>query len=89
MNGRFVGDMTSPDQTKSELLSGVTASPFFSTNEKIETLYLATVSRFPTDAERKKLTAYVEKGGPTGDSTRALADIYWALLNSSEFAFNH
>jgi hypothetical protein len=32
---------------------------------------------------------YVDKGGPSGDSRKALADVYWALLNSSEFILNH
>ena len=36
-----------------------------------------------------KLVAYVEKGGPSGDPGLALADVFWALLNSSEFVFNH
>jgi hypothetical protein len=89
MNGKFIGDLTSLDQGKSELLVGVIASPFFDTRQKIETLYLATVSRYPREAELQKLIAYVEKGGPSGDSNKAMTDVYWALLNSSEFAFNH
>jgi hypothetical protein len=31
---------------------------------------------------------YVEAGGPTGDWREALGDLFWALLNSSEFLFN-
>jgi hypothetical protein len=89
MNGKFIGDLTSLDQGKSELLVGVIASPFFDTREKIRTLYLATVSRYPREAELQKLIAYVEKGGSSGDPNKALTDVYWALLNSSEFAFNH
>jgi hypothetical protein len=28
-------------------------------------------------------------GGPSGDERRALADVFWVLLNSSEFILNH
>jgi hypothetical protein len=31
----------------------------------------------------------VDRGGPTLDPKRALADVFWALLNSPEFSFNH
>jgi hypothetical protein len=35
------------------------------------------------------MTRYVDQGGATGNSKEALADVFWALLNSGEFAFNH
>ena len=35
------------------------------------------------------MTAYVESGGPEKDPKQALADLFWALLNSTEFAVNH
>jgi len=55
----------------------------------VEELYLATLSRKPTPEESAKLVAYVNKGGPSGDRDRALADVFWVLLNSSEFLLNH
>ncbi len=52
----------------------------------IRTLYLTTLSREPVDMEMEKLLAAVpEKGG----NREALEDIFWALLNSKEFIFNH
>jgi hypothetical protein len=50
--------------------------------EAIERIYLAALSRRPTDEEKKTLTDYVNKS-----STRATAygDILWAVLNSSDF----
>jgi hypothetical protein len=89
MNGKLVSDLTSTDVRRSELLAGVLDTPFFNTEQKIETLYLAVVTRKPTPDELRRLTGYVDKGGATGDSRKALADVFWALLNSSEFAFNH
>src|SRR5262249_54339005 len=89
MNGKFIGDLTSLDEGKGESWIGVASAPFMSTADKIESLYLMAVSRPPTADELKKLTAYVTKGGPSGDPKKALADVFWALLNSSEFGFNH
>jgi hypothetical protein len=31
----------------------------------------------------------VDRGGPSGDKDKALADVFWVLLNSSEFILNH
>jgi hypothetical protein len=54
------------------------------TPEKIETLYLASLSRKPTAKEMERLARYV-----SGNGDKALADVFWALLNSSEFVLNH
>ncbi|HLW65933.1 MAG TPA: DUF1553 domain-containing protein [Gemmataceae bacterium] len=94
MNGRFIGERTSTEPGKtpddqSNLLLSLLDTPFMSTPGRIEAVYLATVGRFPRPEEMKKLTEYVEKGGPSGDKKKAFADVYWALLNSSEFGFNH
>jgi hypothetical protein len=92
MNGKVVSDATSLE--KSELLTGVLTSPFLDTTErKIETLYLATLSRRPKAKELERLVKYVETGGGGEDKEKstehALADVFWALLNSSEFCLNH
>jgi hypothetical protein len=88
MNGKFIGDLTSLDEKKNGTVAAIDA-PFFTTSQKIEALYLAVLSRKPAADELAKLTTYVDKGGPGGDSRKALADVFWALLNSSEFGFNH
>ena len=87
MNGQFISEAT--DLTRSQTLAAVTDAPFLSTREKIETLYLATLSRFPNDQERAQLTDFIEGQDSQVDSEAALADIFWALLNSSEFLLNH
>jgi hypothetical protein len=56
------------------------------TAEALSYLYLATVSRLPTEAELKRYTEYV---GKKRDTRTAYTDILWALLNSSEFRLNH
>ncbi|MEP6662582.1 MAG: adenine deaminase, partial [Verrucomicrobiota bacterium] len=39
-------------------------APFMTLQQKIETLYLATLSRLPRPEETQRLSAYVEEGGP-------------------------
>ncbi|MCS7045200.1 MAG: DUF1549 and DUF1553 domain-containing protein [Gemmataceae bacterium] len=87
MNGKFISDATS--LRTGELLAGVADFPAWSAERKLETLFLATVSRPPRAEERDRLLTYVQRGGARGDEAAALADVFWALLNSSEFLFNH
>ena len=35
------------------------------------------------------IVAYIDRGGPTLDPRKALADVFWSLLGSAEFVFNH
>ncbi|HXD89247.1 MAG TPA: DUF1549 and DUF1553 domain-containing protein [Urbifossiella sp.] len=52
----------------------------------IENLFVRCLSRPPTDAEMKKLTAAV---AANPNKQQALEDVFWAILNSREFMFNH
>lgn len=55
-------------------------------NEPVVTrLFLATVSRRPTEAELQSIDAQLRGQ----DREEVLADLLWALLNSKEFTFNH
>jgi hypothetical protein len=99
MNGKVIGDATSLE--RSELFTAVYDSPFMDTRERIETLYLATLTRKPKEKELARLIPYVENGGAYADEKpatgeekdkrykQALADVFWALLNSGEFYLNH
>ncbi len=51
----------------------------------IDELYLATLSRFPTNSENDAALAYLRKG--PGRASRA-QDLLWALINSNAFLFN-
>lgn len=55
--------------------------------EMISGLYLATLSRFPTEEEAKLAGAVFETRG-TG-KREAAADLVWALVNSPEFSCRH
>jgi hypothetical protein len=87
MNGRFIADSTSLE--RSTTLAAVADAPFLDTAGRIEALYLATLSRAPRPEETGRLVAYVNSGGPRQDQRAALADVFWALLNSPEFILNH
>jgi len=87
MNGAFVSSAT--DIAASQSLTAVIEAPFLNTPERIEALYYAALSRPPRVEELDRFRAYVDDGGPEKDSKKALADVFWALLNSNEFALNH
>lgn len=54
----------------------------------VEVAYLAVLSRRPSTAEADYFAARL--AGLDGDARRAaISDLYWALLNSTEFAWNH
>jgi len=55
-------------------------------DEIIGELFVRALSRRPSEAEKKKLLPLVSAA--PGDR-KAYEDIFWALLNSTEFAFNH
>ena len=52
----------------------------------IETLFFRCLSRPPRPEELTKLMAEVEKNP---NKQQALEDVFWAILNSREFLFNH
>jgi hypothetical protein len=82
MNGPFTEEATS--SSRSATMAAVIDSnrPLA---RRIEELYLATLSRKPRPEELKRLLDHAA----TEDSKRALRDIFWALLNSTEFILNH
>jgi hypothetical protein len=87
MNGKLVADATSVE--RSVTLAGLADAPFLDTGGKVETLFLATLSRQPRSMERERFVKYIDEGGAKKDKKQALADVLWALLNSSEFMLNH
>lgn len=87
MNGRLTADLT--DVSATPTLRAVADAPFLDMKGKVESLYLATLGRKPVGDELAALVRYADDGGADGDAKKALADIFWALLNSSEFSTNH
>ena len=54
--------------------------------ERVVELYLRTLSRMPTQSELDKLLPLFGEGT---NLEQSLGDLFWALLNSREFLFNH
>jgi hypothetical protein len=54
----------------------------------VQTLYLAALSRFPTPAECEALVAEL-RGVEPAQRRQAIEDLYWSVLTSREFLFQH
>jgi len=58
--------------------------------EIVDHLYLSALSRNPTQVEKEKLLAAIAESGEDKQVMQdTLEDVFWALLNSKEFIFNH
>jgi hypothetical protein len=87
MNNDLIISGTNPD--RSRVLGAVVASPFMTNAGRIETLFLAALGRKPRAEEAEKFLRYVERETSPARQKKALSDVFWALLNSTEFKFNH
>ncbi len=85
MNGPLLAEALAGSKT----LATVQANVKSSAARNVTELYLAVLSRRPAPDELERLRKYVESDGPARDRRAALADVFWALLNSAEFASNH
>jgi Protein of unknown function (DUF1553)/Protein of unknown function (DUF1549) len=86
MNGKFVRERIDDNP----VANAGTQIAFLAKDDSkaIEAAYLSTVNRLPTDEERTAFENVLhKKRGPS--RPRAVGDIYWALLNSTEFLWNH
>lgn len=84
LNGNMVSERLKADLNSCALLNGL------SPNDKttVEVIYLATLSRRPNAEERARFeTALENKSG--NEQKQEVLDIYWSLLNSAEFRWNH
>jgi len=82
MNGNLV-----KEHTKEDLGNSSSRVAALSPNDPkaIEIAYLTTLTRRPTPEERE----HFERRLSGHNKAQALEDLYWALLNSTEFAWNH
>ena len=86
LNGPLVARLTNP--TTGDLIAALADSPFLNDQQRVETLFLATVSRLPRDRERDQTQRVMQSKRTPEARAQALGDILWALLNSSEFVLN-
>lgn len=85
MNGRAMTEITAAGGSN---LLGAVSAPFLNDGERIDALFLSTLARQPDDNEQAMCLAALEDCKDQPERDRALSDVLWALLNSTEFAFN-
>ncbi len=51
-------------------------------------IYLACLSRYPTEAERVQLLALLPPPGEPSEA-EVVEDMFWGMMSSREFLFNH
>jgi hypothetical protein len=86
------GDTLNKKISASGGLTDMAAKWGMSNSKFVEHLYLAALSRYPTEAERTMaMKSLQEACGPDGAQSRkeALEDFAWAVLTGKEFIFNH
>ncbi len=87
LNGPLVARAS--DVQKCDLLAALKDGPFFTDDDRIEILYLSTLTRQPTEPEHKRAKAFLETRRKADSQGQELGDLLWVLLNSSEFLLNH
>lgn len=80
------GDATQGKISNGGVIKKLLAKHNKDSTEVIKELYLRCLSRSPTEKELTKLKGYF---GEDKKDEQILTDIFWALLNSKEFIFNH
>ncbi len=81
LNGSATSGKISRGKVVDELLKD-DATP----EQALDRLYIRCLSRYPTDEERAELLASIDQAS---SPKAGLEDVFWAILNSREFVFNH
>jgi hypothetical protein len=87
MNGNLVAERTKPDIVMNassriaELVKGDAAA--------IQLIYLTVVGRYPSERETQRLVERLSGADAGSERSEIISDIYWALMNSTEFSWNH
>ncbi len=84
MNGELTTRAVNAD--RGSFLNGVVMGPG-ADKDKVTTLYLASLGRYPTAKELASTSALFRSAG--ANKLLAYQDLFWALLNSNEFIVNH
>ncbi|MEQ9409533.1 MAG: DUF1549 and DUF1553 domain-containing protein [Fuerstiella sp.] len=82
MNSPEISDKVAHRHGRARQLADSSLTP----DDIIDELYLATLSRFPGEAERELMQ---EAFSASPDRRSVVEDLMWTLLNTKEFLFNH
>ncbi|MFM7055385.1 MAG: DUF1553 domain-containing protein [Planctomycetota bacterium] len=87
MNGEFINTATGPDDSRT--LRSIIEFPLMNDEERLDALFLAALSRRPTASEHERCLAMLKTAPDKTAQAVVFGDIFWVLLNSSEFLLNH
>ncbi|RMF37754.1 MAG: DUF1553 domain-containing protein [Planctomycetota bacterium] len=86
MNGKLTRE-----RTKNDLVNNAAsriAKLVGDDTQAIELAFLSVLNRYPSTTELEVFRGYLN--GKSGNArARALGDVYWAMINSTEFSWNH
>lgn len=74
------------DQTHAASVEGAKKYAALDDDALCEELYLSTLARRPSEAERTKIVAFLKRAS---NRSEAIRDLLWTLLNTQEFLFQH
>ncbi len=82
------GKMVSEHVDNNPVLNASTHIRMFAADDAqaIDTTYLTVLNRYPSEAERSH---FAKRMSEATDRQRAIEDLFWILINSTEFAWNH
>jgi len=86
-NGKTINDKLSDKKSRASQLVKLRKQGM-SDATLIDQIYLCSVSRFPTTREREQLLKMLPDVG-TGDEQAVVEDVFWAIMSTKEFLFNH
>lgn len=86
MNGNLVKERTSPNpvMNASTRIGALSGDP----TRAVEAAYLCVLTRRPTPEETEFFAGTLEKRNPNARN-RAMEDLFWTLMNATEFSWNH
>ena len=85
LNGKMVSERLDNGLNTPAYLLGLSPN----TEKAVETIYLCTLSRRPTELEKEHFVNLIETEDDHERKREEIVDLYWALINSSEFRWNH
>ncbi len=86
MNGKLVNDRTKQDLVNNAATRIAVLVP--DDSQAIVVSYLAVLNRLPSEKEQATLEEYLAKF-QRDQRQRAVGDVFWAMINSTEFSWNH
>ena len=83
MNGTIMSEATNLEMSRT--LRATVDAPFLKDEDRLETLFLAALTRRPSEKEQQVMLKYL---ATQKDKKQAFGDIFWSLLNTPEFVLS-